>query len=222
MLPFTREQFIQIFADYNMDLWPVQVPAYLIGIGMVYLLFRPSLNSDRLIGAGLAAMWVWTGVAYHGFYFSAINPVALVFGALFVLQGFLLFHAAVLRGRLRFGLSSERPSWLGWAFVVYASLVYPLIGIWSGHSYGEMPVFGITPCPVTIFTLGMLLLTRATVSRSLLVIPFAWSLVGGSAAFLLDVPQDWPLLASGLAIPLIRARISCGLSRTGPITWRSI
>jgi hypothetical protein len=34
----------------------------------------------------------------------------------------------------------------------------------------------------------------------LLVIPVLWSLVGGSAAFLLQVPQDWILLASGLSV----------------------
>ena len=30
-------------------------------------------------------------------------------------------------------------------------------------------------------------------TRWLLAIPFIWSLIGGSAAFLLDVPQDWVL-----------------------------
>ena len=33
-------------------------------------------------------------------------------------------------------------------------------------------------------------------------IPFIWSLIGGSAAILLDVRQDWLLLVSGLiAVP---------------------
>jgi hypothetical protein len=91
-------------------------------------------------------------------------------------------------------------AWLGWAFVIYASIIYPLIGLWTGHRYPGMPMFGITPCPVTIFTLGLLLLTTAPVSRWLLPIPFIWTLIGGSAAFLLGVPQDWLLLLSGIAI----------------------
>ena len=222
MLPFTRAQFIQVFADYNLDVWPLQILAYLIGIGMVLLLLRPSLSRDRLIGAGLAAMWIWTGIAYYGFYFSVINPVSIIFGALFVLQGVLIFHEAVLRGRLRFGASGELSAWLGGAFVFYAAILYPVIGLWSGQSYADMPVFGITPCPVTIFTLGMLLLTRDAMSRSLLVIPVVWSLVGGSAAFLLDMPQDWPLLASGLAILLIRTRIAHRLFSSEHFFWRSI
>jgi hypothetical protein len=65
-------------------------------------------------------------------------------------------------------------------------------------------MFGITPCPVTIFTFGMFLLTTKPIPRWLLIISFVWSLIGGSAAFLLSVPQDWLLLVSGLiSMPLI-------------------
>jgi len=50
----------------------------------------------------------------------------------------------------------------------------------------------------------MFLLTIKPISRWLLVVPFCWSLIGGSAAVLLHVPQDWLLLASGLiAVPFI-------------------
>jgi hypothetical protein len=79
-----------------------------------------------------------------------------------------------------------------------------MIGILAGHAYGELPMFGITPCPVTIFTFGMFLLTTKPIPRWLLIISFVWSLIGGSAAFLLSVPQDWLLLVSGLiSMPLI-------------------
>jgi len=206
MLPFTREQFVSIFANYNNAVWPLQVLAYLVGLGMVVMLLRPSRTSDRTIGVGLAAMWAWTGVAYHWLYFSTINKAALVFGALFVLQGALLFYVVMIRGRLWFGASSAMTSWLGWALLIYASVIYPALGMWTGHRYPEMPMFGITPCPITIFTFGFLLLTVAPVSRWLLVIPLTWSVVGGSAAFLLGVPQDWLLLFSGIAVPLIVVR----------------
>ncbi|TIP90190.1 MAG: hypothetical protein E5X60_27685 [Mesorhizobium sp.] len=69
-----------------------------------------------------------------------------------------------------------------------------------------MPVFGVTPCPVTIFTFGFFLLAKPPVSGWVLAIPFIWSLIGGSAAFLLGVPQDWLLLVSGVvAVPLMVA-----------------
>lgn len=68
-------------------------------------------------------------------------------------------------------------------------------------------MFGITPCPVTLFTFGFLLMTTARVSMWVLVVPFLWSLIGGSAAVLLAIPQDWILLVSGVVtIPLIVLR----------------
>lgn len=206
MLPFTREQFVAVFADYNSAVWPAQVVAYLVGLGMVVMLFRRSAASDRIIGAGLALMWSWTGLAYHWLFFSSINKAALLFGTLFVSQGALFAHAAV-RHKLRFGPISGPTAWLGWVFVAYAAALYPLVGIRAGHGYPAMPMFGITPCPVTIFTLGLLLLTTTRVSRWILIVPFVWSLIGGSAAFALGVPQDWLLLVSGVvAVTLLVLR----------------
>jgi len=202
VLPFTREQFIAVFAAYNTAVWPAQIVAGLLGLVMVAMLARPTTAGSRVIGIGLAVMWAWTGVGYHWIHFSAVNKAAWAFGALFVLQGIALFYAAV-GGRLRFGITRARSAWLGWALVVYAAVIYPVLGVWSGHRYPELPMFGITPCPVTLFTLGLLLLTTAPVSRWLLAIPLAWSLIGGSAAFLLGVPQDWLLLFSGGAVALI-------------------
>lgn len=110
----------------------------------------------------------------------------------------------VYRHQISFGLRPDLATGVGATFVVYAAIVYPLIGVATGHHYPEMPMFGVTPCPVTIFTLGMLLLTVRPVPRLLFVIPFAWSLIGGSAAILLNVPQDWFLLLSGcIAVPLM-------------------
>ena len=94
MLPFTREEFIGLFAQYNLAVWPVQILAYVLGIAMVASLWRPSRTADRLIAGGLAAMWLWTGIAYQWMHFAAINPAALGFGAMFVLQGVLFSVAA--------------------------------------------------------------------------------------------------------------------------------
>ncbi|MBI5255141.1 MAG: hypothetical protein HY855_01475 [Burkholderiales bacterium] len=205
MLPFTRAQFLAVFVDYNTAIWPAQWLAVALGLALVLLLWRAPSDGGRWVGLGLAAMWAWTGVAYHGLFFAAINPAAGLFGGLFVVQALLLAHAA-LRAGLRFGPGSHGAAavgqprhmhrWLGWALVLYALLLYPLIGTVSGHAYPELPMFGVTPCPVTLFTVGVLLLAELPLPRRLLVVPLLWTLVGGSAAWLLGIVQDWPLLAS--------------------------
>jgi hypothetical protein len=212
-LPFTREQFISVFADYNNAMWPLQIFAFLLGVMMagsvaVALVRGPIVTNNKtnyLIGFGLALMWLWAGVAYHGLFFSTINTAAFFFAALFVLQALLLMYFTIRR-RLQFAVASGISLWIGWALIVYALLIYPLVGILSGHRYPEMPMFGITPCPVTIFTVGLFVLAKPSVPRALLVIPFLWSLLGGSAVFVLGVAQDWPLLFCVFAIPFIVIR----------------
>jgi hypothetical protein len=133
-----------------------------------------------------------------------INKAAYIFAALFIFQGCYLIYAGVYRDQIRFGLRPVIATGVGISFVVYAVIVYPLIGVATGHRYPEMPMFGVTPCPVTIFTFGMLLLTLRPVPSWLFVIHFVWSLIGGSAAILLNVPQDWLLLVTGfIASPLM-------------------
>jgi hypothetical protein len=204
VLPFTQQQFFAVFAGYNLGIWPVQIAAYLLGVVAVVALLHPSRTADRIVAAVLAAMWLWTGIAYHALHFSRINTAAYAFGALFVVQGLMFLSVGTVRGQLRFGLPGGRATWIGMIFLAYAAVVYPLIGVATGHAYPYLPMFGVTPCPVTIFTFGMVLLTTERFPRWLMVIPFIWSLIGGSAALLLAVPQDWLLLMSGLvSVPLI-------------------
>ena len=207
MLPFTSEQFLAVFVNYNNAIWPLQIAAYLLGGLAVVLLFRKTREGDRVIAGILALMWLWTGFGYHGLSFFLINKAAYLFAALFIVEGCFLLYAGVYRCQIRFGLRPGLATGIGAAFVAYAAIVYPLIGVATGHHYPEMPMFGVTPCPVTIFTFGLLLLTMRPVPRWLFVIPFVWSLIGGSAAILLQVPQDWLLLVSGwITVPLTIVR----------------
>jgi hypothetical protein len=207
MLPFSSEEFLAVFVNYNRAIWPIQIAAYLLGGFAFALLFLKPRSGDRVISGILAAMWLWTGLGYHGLWFSTINQAAYLFAALFILHGCYHLYAGVYKGQVHFGRRSDLATFVGMAFVSYAAIVYPLIGMATGHHYPETPMFGVTPCPVTIFTFGLLLLTVRPVPRWLLVVPFIWSLIGGSAAVLLNVPQDWLLLVSGcIAVPLIVLR----------------
>jgi hypothetical protein len=211
MLPFTHAQFVFVFALYNGVIWPLQWVAQAVGVMMIVLLWRPSRDRDRVGIVLLAAMWLWTGLAYHVVFFSLINPAATLFGMFFVFEALLLAEAG-LRGRLVFGEARGPSRALGWALLVYAVVGYPALGLLLGERALELPAFGLTPCPVVLATLGMLLLAKGPTRPWLFVIPVAWALIGGSAAVLLRVPQDWPLLLSPLllAIVMILERLQGG------------
>jgi hypothetical protein len=112
MLPFTHAQFIEVFVRYNAHVWPAQLAAYLLAVAMLAAIAVPWRHSGRFVTVGLALMWLWTGVAYHGVHFSAINKAAYLFAALFVVQA-ILFLRAALAEPLRFGGTGKAASRAG-------------------------------------------------------------------------------------------------------------
>ena len=197
-MPFSAEDFFAVFARYNAAIWPLQVAACLAGALAVACLPARSRLATLTITLVLALMWAVNGVGYHWLHFADINPVARVFAALFVLQAFLLAATGPRCRNLRFALAADARTVAGLALIGYAAVVYPLVGRMAGHTYPAVPVFGVAPCPTTIFTVGLLLLAPLRDVRWLWPVPLAWSGIGGSAAVLLDVPQDFGLIAAGL------------------------
>jgi hypothetical protein len=213
MLPFTTEEFLDVFGRYNEAIWPMQVVAYGLGFAAVLLALRPTRWSSRFIAAVLAAFWLWTGLVYHRAYFREINGAAVLFGALFAVQAALWVLVGVVRPRLAFRIRRDLGGLVGGLFIAYTLVGYPLLGLALGQSFPRMPTFGVTPCPVTIYTFGLLLWTERPVPRVLLVIPLAWSLLGTSAAILLGIGEDFGLVVAGLlgtALLLWRDRTAVG------------
>ena len=54
-LPFTKEQFFDLFAAYNGTLWPALVALWIVSVVASVLLLSPRRPPDRWISAVLAA-----------------------------------------------------------------------------------------------------------------------------------------------------------------------
>jgi hypothetical protein len=198
MLPFTVDQFLGVFERYNQAIWPMHIVAYILAIGVIFLAAKKTRYSDQIISVVLACFWAWMGIVYHLMYFSAINGAAIGFGILFIVQAILWLVFGVIRPKLSFQLDTNPYALTGVVLIVYAMLVYPLIGTLLGHGYPRSPSFGVAPCPTTIFTFGLLLWTTARVPKIVLIIPFIWSLLGFSAAVSLGIREDLGLLLAGV------------------------
>jgi hypothetical protein len=194
-LPFTAEQFFEVFAAYNSSVWPWQFVLALTAATVAIGAWRRPEMGGRTVPAFLAMLWLWSGLAYHLAQFTRINPAAYAFAGLFVLQA-LLWAWAAARPQLRFA-SPGGSSWtIGAIGIVYALVVYPLVGRALGHGYLQAPTFG-APCPSVIFTFGILLWARPPVPMRLLVIPFLWAVLAAPAALGWGVLEDagMPLIA---------------------------
>lgn len=212
-LPFSIDEFFDVFRRYNEAVWPAQW--ILIALALVAIVAaatrQPRIRAIPMIV--LAGLWLWMGIVYHGLFFRAINPAASLFMILFVVQaGAFLW---MVRRPVPDAVAVSPGA--GAVLMTYALLIYPALGLLMGHRYPESPTFGL-PCPTTIFTLGLLLWMRQAFPRALLVVPVLWAIVGTSAALQLGMLEDLGLpIAALVAIVLsVRQRRGASLRSLSP------
>jgi hypothetical protein len=203
-LPFTANEFLRLFRDYNQATWPAAILLPLAGLAAAWLLLSEHAVARRTALLIVAGLWAWTAIAYHLAFFASINPAARVFAVAALLQaaGFTYAGLKAPAPRSR-RLDANRA--LGGALIAFALVVYPIVGYAVGHRYPELPTFGL-PCPTTIFTIGVLATLHDELSWRYAVIPLLWAAVGTSAAFQLGMTEDLSLAASALLFIAVRVR----------------
>jgi hypothetical protein len=202
-LPFTADQFLDVFGEYNRQQWPLIAIAWLVTAVTILQVFRQGVPLRRL--AGLTAVyWAWTAAVYHAAYFSTINRAAWLFAVIFLVQAYGMWRLANAGPscliRARPGLRQT----LGAALMIYA-LLYPGLVIATGLTWPRAPLFAV-PCPLTIFTMGLLVSGGRSIPGQLAIIPIAWAAVGTSAALVLGVAPDYALPVAGLILAIARFR----------------
>jgi len=196
MLPFTIEDLLAVFETYNQAIWPMQIIAYVLGVVMVLLVVRKTDYSGTIIAGILSFLWLFSA----GFFIFALVPIykpAYAFGALFIVQA-VIFLACSITARLSFAVGRDAYTAAGLLFIAFAMIGYPALGHFIGHRFPQSPPFGLTPCPLSVFTFGMLLLADSRVPRWVIAIPFLYAL-GGIMPVSIGVTEDLAMLVAGLA-----------------------
>ena len=85
-LPFTTEQFFDLFVAYNHAMWPAVVALWIASTVVVALRLSAPQLRDRWVSALLVGHWAWSALAYHVAFFTRINPAAWLFAVLFLAQ----------------------------------------------------------------------------------------------------------------------------------------
>lgn len=209
-LPFTRAQFLDVFAAYNGAVGPVAFALWLVAAFLAFGMLARRPAGGRLMAVYLSVLWLWNAAVYHGLFFRRINPAAIGFALLFAVEGTLLAGLAAFGRGIRPAAHGPRPlgersaaggSWraaAGAAFLI-GGLVYPLAGLAAGERWPRLPTFGV-PCPTVLFTVGVFLRRDFPIREIVSAAPLVWCVFGGSAAVLLGMAPDYALWVAGAAI----------------------
>jgi hypothetical protein len=201
-MPFTTEQFLNVFKQYNEAVFPAQIILNLLAFFGFYLIVRSFSRSGRILSVLLAFFWLWMAVVYHLLFFASINKGAYIFAGLFTAEALLFLILGVFKSLLNFSFRLDVYGITGFAFISYALIIYPLLGLATGHVYPLSPTFGL-PCPTTIFTFGILLFCDKRCPIIILTIPLLWSILGFSAVINFGVFEDAGLLVAGLVSSIL-------------------
>jgi len=204
-LPFTTEQFFNVIEKYNLTMFPFQLIILLTGLICLFLFHSKISSKDKLIGIYLGVLWIWIGVAYHLTFFTVINKAAFLFGGIFILQGLLILFYTFIKNRLVFTFTFQTKDYLGYFFLLYGLIIYPIISYLVEGSLEKTIIMGL-PCPSTIFTFGLFMLTNNKFPKYLLIIPSLWAVVGLSAAINIGVLQDVMILIAAITADIILIR----------------
>lgn len=196
-LPFDSAAFFQVFGSYNTAIWPLQILTYLLALFVLLLYFIKHKSARQASFYLLSFLWLVNGIGYHLLYFSVINKAAVVFGGVFILQA-LIFAWGASKTPVKTPEITPAAWVASLVLISYALFFYSLIGYFGGHQYPNAPIFGVAPCPTTIFTFGMLLLAADRLRWNNYLLPLLWAVVGTSAAFVLGVREDFGLAAAAI------------------------
>ena len=176
-MDISGEQLLEVFANYNAQIWPMQIVAYVLGVVCVLFAFRKAKWAARIVLGVLSFFWFWVALMFWLPSASQGFSIGYAFIALFLVEGVLLIIQTV-KPKLAFGTSSSGDTIAGLIMILYAMVGYPLFGMLIGHVYPQTPPFGLTPCPLIIFTFGIFLLAKTKIPLLLLAIPFFYGLSG--------------------------------------------
>lgn len=207
LMLFEPDVYFRLLARYNFELLPTVGVALILAVGLLVLSVKPSTLGRRLIAAGLAVFWLWTGLVFHGLYCAAINWVAWGFGALFAVQGLVLAWTGVLRGHLEFGYPGGARGWAKLVLAISAIAGQPIFQWLSGAPVLQVPFAGTGADPTVVFTTTLMAMTKHRVPRHVLILPALWLVLAGIQAWLLASTPGVALIAAGfLGLGLVLGR----------------
>lgn len=168
---------------------------------------RGGARAGRGIAAILALCWLWVAWSFHWQRYASINLAAGYFAWAFVVQALLLLWLGVVRGRLAPGPASRLQQRAGLGLLLFALLLFPLMGLLLGRSWTQAEVFGMAPDPTALATLAVLLLAGARPAWWLYPIPVAWCAISGATLWAMDMPD--------FAVVPLAALLTVGLALGG-------
>ncbi|MCV0370184.1 DUF6064 family protein [Filomicrobium sp.] len=203
-LLFSPQVYERLFVLLNRDMWPWQLAALVGSVAVLVLTLRGTQSGSRAAFAILGAAWISVASVFFLGRYETINWLGAYFAPVAGLEGAMLI---LLSFAGRVGLVDPRKNRLafsiGLAVLVCGLFLYPLFEAAFGLSFEGAQVFGLTPDPTAVATLGGVALLSGRLRFLAAVIPAAWCIFTALTLWTLERADFF--LAPGLLIIALMA-----------------
>ncbi len=183
-LLFSPRTYYRLFELYNAAIWPAHILAFASGVAILALVHRGGAGTPRWVLTILAGCWIFVGWAFLWNRYATINWAATYVAVGFGLEALLLLWAA-----WRWRLSSRPRTYLSLGVIGFALLIQPLIGPLLSRGWAQIELFGISPDPTAIATLGVLALIGGRAAWALWIIPLIWCALTSMTLWTMEAPD---------------------------------
>lgn len=173
-LMFSPSTYARLVEQYHRNVWPAQLIGLVAGLTALWLTTSRYSHALRVQALLLAGAFLWVGWAFHLQRYATINSAATYLGFAFAVQATLLL-GLLLPGKSELRAESKWTHRTGWLLALAGLIGFPLAGLLIGRSWFQIEVFGVSPEPTALASIGLLLARPGWFGRAwhglLLVIP---------------------------------------------------
>lgn len=183
---------------YNNAIFPMQIIIMIVAIILTYFLFaKPGTKTNKMMKAYLSFTFAWNGIIFF-LIFGKELPGIFLGAPLFIIVA-ILFAWDIFGNKTQLRLPDIKWQRYLMMFWILLAFLYPLIGLAFGHYYPKTCIFGVMPCPTTVFALALLVAAIPKVDKKVYVLLLVWALPAfGKCLGALNLYEDCVLFWTGI------------------------
>ena len=183
---------------YNNAIFPMQIIIVVVAAVLTYLLFvKPDTKTNNMMKAYLSFTFAWNGIIFFLIFGKELPGTFL--GAPLCILVAILFVWDIFANKTQLRVTDIK--WQRYLMMLWILLafLYPLIGFALGHYYPKTCIFGVMPCPTTVFALALLAAAIPKIDKKVYILLLVWALPAfGKCLGALDLYEDCVLFWTGV------------------------
>lgn len=183
---------------YNNAIFPMQIIIMAVAIALIYFLFaKPGPKTNKMMKAYLAFTFAWNGIIFFLIFGKELPGTYL--GAPLCILVAILFAWDIFANKTQLTFPNIKWQRYLMMFWILLAFLYPLIGLAFGHYYPNTCIFGVMPCPTTVFALALLASAIPKVDKKVYILLLLWALPAfGKCLGALDLYEDCVVFWTGI------------------------